>query len=175
VATTERSLGLEKKLATAQRDESVTGNAWQKLALAEFCVARQKNYAVAARLYAEAFAMDSHVVDDLSAGHRYRAACAAAKAAATTAENEGDLSEAERRRLRNQALDWLTAERMAWNARMDENIIFGHVGARIFQRWQKDADLKNVRDPAALVKLTDQEQTAWRQFWAEVARLVDRP
>jgi tetratricopeptide (TPR) repeat protein len=174
VAAIERLLGLEKKLAAAQRGESVTGNACEKLAFAEFCVAHQKDYALAARLYAEAFAKDSQLADDLSAGHRYRAACTAAKAA-STAENGSDPGDTERRRLRNQALDWLNAERMAWSARMKENIIFRRVGARILQRWQKDPDLASVREEASLLKLTAEEQTAWRQFWAEVALLVDRP
>ena len=40
--------------------------------------------------------------------------------------------------------------------------------------WQKDPDLAAVRDPAALSKLPEAEQVAWRNLWAQVDTLLAR-
>ena len=74
-----------------------------------------------------------------------------------------------RTRLRRQALDWLRAELKAWNrhvategTRVRRNFQF-YVG-----RYRTDGDLAGVRDPEALAKLPEEEQKAWRAFWADV-------
>ncbi|HLW66828.1 MAG TPA: tetratricopeptide repeat protein [Gemmataceae bacterium] len=171
IASAERALGLEKRLAAVLGGGSPTGNAWEKLALAELCMARQKNHAVAVRCYVAAFTADSHLVDDISAGHRYRAARAAVQAAAS-AEVSSDLNETERERLRKQALGWLTSELKAWDARTEQQSIPRPVVTQLLHRWQNDAALTSVRDEAALSKLTVEEQSAWRRFWVDVARLA---
>ena len=42
------------------------------------------------------------------------------------------------------------------------------------EHWQRDTDLAGVRDPAALEKLTAEEQEAWRKLWADVAELLKK-
>src|SRR6516164_4586354 len=67
----------------------------------------KKLHHTATGLYAAAFAADPKLADDLKAGHRYRAACAAALAAAGQGEDAAKLDDKEKVRLRKQALDWL--------------------------------------------------------------------
>ncbi len=67
-------------------------------------------YDNAARLYAEAFAADPRLADDLDSAHRYDAACGAAMAGCGQGKNEPAPDEAGRAKLRRQALDWLKAD-----------------------------------------------------------------
>src|SRR5262249_43775850 len=67
-----------------------------------------------ARLYLDAFSADPLLTHDLSAGHRYRAACAAALAGCARGEDALSLGEAEGKRWREQAQRWLRADVAAW-------------------------------------------------------------
>jgi hypothetical protein len=42
------------------------------------------------------------------------------------------------------------------------------------RHWQRDPDLAGLRDEAALARLPEADQKAWRTFWAEVATLLKR-
>jgi hypothetical protein len=42
------------------------------------------------------------------------------------------------------------------------------------RRWQRDPALAGVRDPDALAKLSAAEQRGWRDFWANVANILQR-
>ena len=42
------------------------------------------------------------------------------------------------------------------------------------EQWQTDAALAGVRDETALAGLPADEQSAWRQLWAEVGDLVSQ-
>jgi len=64
-------------------------------------------YAASARFYAEAFADQPQLAEDLDEGHRYNAACAAALAGSGKGKDAGRLPDKEYARLRKQALDWL--------------------------------------------------------------------
>ena len=39
--------------------------------------------------------------------------------------------------------------------------------------WQQDTDLAGIRDKAALAKLPAEEQKAFTQLWADVAKAVE--
>ena len=69
---------LDARLAAMQNGEAPKDNA-ERLALAQRAC-DTKRYAAAARLWAEAFEADPTLADDRQAGHRYKAACAAALA-----------------------------------------------------------------------------------------------
>src|SRR5262249_3141399 len=80
----------------------------QRLDLARLCQDRRR-FAASAKFYAAAFAADPKPADDPTQVHHYNAACAAARAG----HGEGDaekLDDAERSRLRKQAIAWLRAE-----------------------------------------------------------------
>jgi hypothetical protein len=134
----------------------------------------QKGYA-AARFYADAFAADPKLADDLKAGHRCNAACAAARAGCGEGEDAAGLKEVERARLRRQAHAWLRADLAAWARRLEGGQAQDRpaVVAKL-RHWQGDADLAGLRDPAALAKLPAEEREACQKLWAEVEALLKK-
>src|SRR5205823_1382399 len=135
------------------------GGAAEALDLAGLCRQPYKRlYHASARLYADAFAAQPQLADDLRTLHRYHAARAAARAAAGQGQDAGKLDDGERSRLRAQALAWLRADLAACTRLTDQ----GDRDARqTVQRrlapWLGDADLASVREPQALQKLSPDE------------------
>jgi serine/threonine protein kinase len=130
-------------------------------------------YPTATRLYAEAFRDDPTIADDPSAGHRYNAACAAARAAAGDGEGGMTHDAAARTRWRRQALGWLKADLERWG-----RLNGGEPGRNRpklrdrLAHWKRDPDLAGVREPDRLAALAAAEQEEWRAFWVEVDRLL---
>jgi tetratricopeptide (TPR) repeat protein len=127
-------------------------------------------YVTSARLYRDAFARQPGLAD----AHRYHAACCAALAAAGQGKDAGDLPPMERLALRRQALTWLRAELGSWTRAVAAGEVGSRRLARILTPWQKDPNLAPVRDPAALARLPEAEQVAWRNLWAQVDALLAR-
>ena len=76
------------------------------------------------------------------------------------------------RRLRHQALDWLRADRAAWQKTLEGNRSKAATAVRQkMQHWLQDADFAGVRGPQALAKLPEAERSAWRKLWADVEEL----
>src|SRR5262249_37063404 len=93
----------------------------------------------AVRLRAAAFALDPNMADDRKAHYRYSAACEAALAAAGHGKDVGDLSDKERARLRQQALDWLRADLAAHGKRLERGQPADRAEVRRdLQHWQVD-------------------------------------
>jgi hypothetical protein len=84
----------------------------ERLALLGVCQFTNRNR-VLGRLYTDAFAAAPQLVEDVKAGHRYHAACAAALAGSGHDENGGDLSQKERARWREIARSWLAVRQTA--------------------------------------------------------------
>ncbi len=105
-------------------------------------------------LYAAAFAADPKLADDLKAGHRYNAACFASLAAAGQGEDAAKLDDAERTRLRKQALEWLRADLALCTKQLETGKPADRAEVQqTVRHWQKDTDLAGIRDAAALAKL----------------------
>ena len=104
-----------------------------------------------ARMYAEAFAEDAALAEDLAKGHRYNAACSAALASA--------LGEADAAEWRGRALEWLRADVAA-----REKAATGL--AVTLEHWKRDPDFASVRE--RLGDLPEPERAAWRGLWADV-------
>jgi tetratricopeptide (TPR) repeat protein len=144
----------------------------QRLALAQLCKLKRL-YRASAGLYADAFAADPTLGDDLKAGHRYSAACYAALAAAGKGEDASALDDRETLRLRQQALAWLQADLALRNKQLQSGKPADRVDVQAKMRhWQKDPDLAGVRDPAALAKLPEAERREWKRLWSEVEALL---
>ena len=174
VREAETKAAMELKLSAFLKGEFQPRENLERLALADVCRGKKLNH-TAARLYADAFAADPKLADDLAAFHRYNAACYAALAAAGQGEDAAKLDDKERARLRRQALDWLRADLAAWGNRLDSGP--AQVRPAIVQtlsHWQKDTDLAGIRDAAALAKLPEDEQKAFTQLWADVAALLKK-
>src|SRR5262249_5363468 len=78
--TCERLLKLAKRLPALLRGTDRPGSPPECLGLASMCQQHKQLYAAATRFYGQAFDTHSALADDLQAGHRYNAACAAALA-----------------------------------------------------------------------------------------------
>jgi tetratricopeptide (TPR) repeat protein len=164
----ERLARLEKRLPDLLAGKGRPGDNRERLDLIDLC-RRRHRFAAAARLFAEAFAAEAKLADDLTAGHRYHAACSAALAAAGRGEDAGKLDATERARLRKRALAWLRADL----ALLGEQLGGGPPAARAALRhWQQDSALAGIRDKAALDKLPAREHKAFAQLWSDVAALL---
>jgi hypothetical protein len=125
----------------------------------------------AVEYYDRAFRADPKAIDDPVTLHRYNAACAAALAAAAQSRNGPPLDDAAKASLRRQALDWLTADLTAWSKRYDSNFRNRPTVVAQLSDWNANPDLASIRDPAALSKLSVDEQKEWQALWAKVPEI----
>jgi hypothetical protein len=145
-------------------------DATECLGFALLCRRHRHRYAAAARFYEEAFAAQPAQAADLQAGHRYQAARCAALAAAGQGKDAGKLTEEERGRLRQQALDWLRADLNAWRRLLKEGPDRARpVIIKQMQHWKVDTDFAGLRGQEALARLPEAERPAWQKLWADVA------
>jgi serine/threonine-protein kinase len=146
----------------------------ERLALLGACQFANRTRAMA-RLYADAFAAAPRLADDLGAGHRYKAACAAALAGCGQGKDASGLGEAEGKRWRDQARQWLRADLAARARALDADPKAAGKGVReALTRWGKEPDLACVRDPGELSKLAADERKECRALWSAVEALLDR-
>jgi tetratricopeptide (TPR) repeat protein/tRNA A-37 threonylcarbamoyl transferase component Bud32 len=174
LAKTERWQGLAPRLPALLSEDHAPRPPAETLDLA-FLLHESQRYAQAARLFNEAMEQDPRLVADPTARVRYHAACAAALAADGRSHDEPALTDAERTSLRDRARKNFKSElatcTQTWHS--------GAPPARAevpttLRRWRVDPDLASVRESEPLSRLTPSEQTQWREFWAEVDRLLER-
>jgi len=148
------SLALAERLASAHarlpavlrgEEEPATGEEWAEFATVCY---RTKDYANTVRLWKRAFAKEPGLANDLDAGHRYNAACAAALAGA---EFHGD------------ALAWLRADLEMRRAMVTTDPA---TVAENLRHWKRDADFASVRDGGG-------PTAEWRKLWADVDALIE--
>ncbi len=172
----ERMQALRPRLPDLIAGRDQPGDNAERLALADLCrQPPQRRYALAARLYADAFRTDESLADDPRTAHRFHAVLAAAAAGCGQGEDTGRLDEPEKARLRLQALHWLQAELALWSKQAASPQ--AQVRAAVQQRlriWQHHAELTCVRDPAILAKRPLTEREAWQNLWREVERVLTR-
>jgi tetratricopeptide (TPR) repeat protein len=153
----ERFVALEAQLPQILRGELQLHDALDRSRVGYLCQHRSLN-STAVRFYAP------------NPADRYNAACAAALAGCGQGTDADQTDDKSRARLRLQARDWLRIEladsrrlvekepkEQGWKVRMK------------MQRWQQDANLAGVRDPAWLAKLPVAERVEWEKLWADVA------
>jgi serine/threonine protein kinase/Tfp pilus assembly protein PilF len=166
-------LELEKRWPAIIAGKEGRANAAEMLDIAGFCGGYKNFYRMAARFFADAFAIQPQLADDLANHYRYNAACSAALAAAGQGDDAAKLDDAERSQLRNQALQWLQADLSQWTRRID-NAALRPAVIQTIQHWQEDSDLASVREPAALAKLPEAERESWRKLWTAVTELLKK-
>jgi serine/threonine-protein kinase len=145
----------------------------ERLAFLGVCRFTNRNFA-SAKLYADAFAADSTLADDPHAGHRYKAACAAALVGTGSGEDGHELGEAERARWRKQAREWLRADLIAWGKKLDSNPAANRLVQKTLMHWQADPDLAGLREPGALNKLSTDESKECLALWKEAEDVARR-
>jgi tetratricopeptide (TPR) repeat protein len=170
----QRDLELETRLpAILEGTDKPTGAA-ERIQLARLCMLKNLSTA-AARFSVEAFTADPKIAESVSSGARYHAACCAARACCGECADAGKLDKEERRRWRQQALDWLWADLVWWTRVFDSVNTSARAGVgKKMQEWQIDPDLSVVRDSDALNALPTDERSAWRRLWDEVDALLRR-
>ena len=171
--TCERLAKLEGRFPRLLKGEEKAASAQESLDVSVICHHKRMN-AAAARFFADAYAADPRLGDDLQFG-RYYAACSAALAAAGKGEGAAKLDDKERARLRKQALDWLRADLALHTKQLESR----RPDSRAFSQqtlmhWQEDRDLAGLRDKDALAKLPGEERTACERLWADVAALLKK-
>jgi tetratricopeptide (TPR) repeat protein len=166
--------GAERKAALAARlpallkgDDRPKDNA-ERLALAELCY-DTKRHAAAVGFWAEALQADPKRSDDLPAGHRYSAACAAALAGCGGGKDDPPLNEPAQAGLRGRALEWLRADLALRRKQLDTD---STLARRALDHWTRDSDLAGVRDRDAIEKLPADERRAWEALWKDVEALL---
>jgi serine/threonine-protein kinase len=133
----------------------------ERLALLGVCQFTNRNRLLV-RLSTSAFAADPQLAEDVKAGHRYRAACAAALAGSGHGENGGDLSQEERARWRMMACSWLAEDLAAWARNWDSGIVGDRdLVRRTLTGWLIDPDFTGLRDPVTLYRVSVEERDEW--------------
>jgi serine/threonine-protein kinase len=167
----------------------------ERLALLGVCQFQDLR-AAAAGLYADAFAADPKLADELTAHcvrrtrggeapsdrieafhsvSRYFAARCAAMAGCGLGKDGAKLSDLERARWRRQAREWLQADLAAWakmmhsDSRMDQDL-----ARKMLTQWQIEPDLAGLRDQEALKGLSADERKECLALWNEVAAVLSR-
>jgi tetratricopeptide (TPR) repeat protein len=174
LASAERFVASRDKVTAFRNGTYTPAMTSEFLDLARWCQVTKLHH-TAARLYTAVFAADPGLADGLKLGHRYRAACQAALAAAGQGGDAATLDEKERTRLRQQALAWLHADLALWAKQLGtgQPIDRGAV-QQTLKHWQQDTDLAGLRSATALAKLPAEEQQAWTLLWADVAALLKK-
>jgi tetratricopeptide (TPR) repeat protein len=169
VAQAERWVALDRRLPQVLSGKDKPTDA-EQIEFARLCL-RKKLYGSAARFFEAAFAAQPRLAEDLKSSDRYDAACAAALAASDTAR----LDDAERARLRRQALGWLRADLGLWAKQLETGNPEARQAVRgPLQNWRRDTDLAGLRDAAAIGKLPEAEWEPWLKLWADVDALLRR-
>jgi serine/threonine-protein kinase len=164
---------LDKRLATIRQGGPPPEDEGERLRLAQRACDTAL-YATAARLWGAALAQHPQLGDNLQAGHRYNAACAAALAGCGQGKDAPPPEDTARIQLRRQALDWLRAD-LALHTKLSTS---GPAAARPFvqqqlKHWQEDSDLIGIREPQALTKFLADERAALTKLWSEVTTLLN--
>ncbi len=170
----ELMLELEGKLPGVVAGTEPVAKAEERTEYAMLCYSKRL-FATSARFYEQSFAEQPKLAEDFEHPHRYRAACSAALAGCGQGEDTGTpaLDDAERRRLRQQALHWLRAD-LARNAEAlkGQDPKDRRPALTQLQHWLVDPDLAGVRNEEPIAKLPEAEQEPWRKLWADVADLL---
>jgi len=146
----------------------------ERLALLGACQFASRTRTIA-RLYADAFATDPALAEDLGAGLRYNAARAAAQAGSGRGADATNLGQEERAQLREQARQWLRADLAARaGALADCSMEIRQAHHLALTRWQNEPDLAYLREPGELDKLAADERKECLSLWDEVATILAR-
>jgi serine/threonine-protein kinase len=168
----------------------------ERIALLANCQFREL-YGAATRLFADAFAADPGLaeelikdcldraargdeqpigrLEELNTECRYPAARSAALAGCGLGADASQLSEADRTRFRNQAREWLKSDLAVWAKALDGSSRATRVRAKkMLTQWRADPDLAGLREPSGLEKLTADEREECLALWNEVDTLLSR-
>jgi serine/threonine-protein kinase len=170
VRQVQRQVNLAPRLSAVLQGTDKPTDA-ERIEFAQLCSLKKLTLA-AVRLYIEAFTVDPKQAEDLRAGHRYSAACAAALAGCGQGKDADKLDAHERSRLRQSALRWLQADLALHGKRMSSGNSADRASVdEKMRHWQSDSDLAGFRDHDGLRKLPEDERRQWQKLWEDVEAL----
>jgi serine/threonine-protein kinase len=167
---------LEKRLPAVLKGTETPKGTIERVDFARMCF-NLSLYAASARFFAEAYAEDPALTDNVEVGRRYYGAVfAAARAGCGDGKDDPPPDEAERARLRHQALSWFRDELVLWRKQLSTGPedVRKAVREKLSYSLRGEAALAGVRDSDVLAKLPDEEQKAWRALWADVDTLLKK-
>ena len=170
----QRYMTLDARLPAILRGTEKPANAAEQIDFAQLCQIHNL-YTAAAHLFREAFTADPKLAENVPAGDRYDAACAAALAGCAQGRDAGELDDKGRTRWRRQAREWLRQDLAWWGKALDGGK--GQARAQVrakMQHWRSDGDFAGVRGNDALARIPAEERKEWERFWAEVDALIRR-
>jgi serine/threonine-protein kinase len=168
----------------------------ERLALVGMCQFEGRGLA-AARLYADAFAADPALaenliaacrsmaalgdkqpvgrIEELAAECRYPAARCAALAGCGLGADGAALNQAERANWRKQARDWLRADLAVWSETLQSGSRATRVlVSKLLTHWQADPDLSGLREPGRIAEWPTDERAECQALRQEVAAVLRR-
>jgi serine/threonine protein kinase len=162
---------LQETLPGLLKGEVKPVSAQESVEIAQLLTYKQK-FSEAMRFYIGAFELEPKLADGVG-GHRYNAACCAARAAADTGNDSASIDGKERTRMRQHALNWLRAE-LAEMTRQKTGAKAKDRAALLYlmKHSQRDRDLASIRDKEALAKLPAEEREAFTKLWGEFKALI---
>jgi serine/threonine-protein kinase len=170
----QRYVTLDARLPAILRGTEKPANAADQIEFARMCHLK-KLYAAAALFYADAFAAEPKLAEDVPESVRYDAACAAALAGCAPGEEPEKPDGKERARWRRQALAWLREDLTWWAQQLESGTAQARLSAGQRLRLSRsDPDLAGVRDRGGLARLPDEERGQWERLWSEVDALLRR-
>src|SRR5262249_42246503 len=105
---------------------------------------------------------------------RLDAACTAAWAGAGQGIDADKSSDKDRAEFSTLARTWLAAELAAWSTPGGEGTSNQLPRRVCLEVLKLDFRLAGVRDPGALMKLSETERAAWQNLWIEVDRMLEQ-
>jgi hypothetical protein len=164
---------LDARLPALLRGKEKPANAAEQIELARLCFLK-KYHAAAARFSRDAFTAEPELAEDVRAGARYEAACAATLVGCGQSKGARTMDDKERALWRRQALDWLRQDLAGWGKALDKGTPQTKAQVRYWmQHWQND-DLAGVRARGGLARVPAEERKQWQRLWSDVDALLRR-
>jgi serine/threonine-protein kinase len=170
----QRFVILDARLPAVLRGTEKPANAGEQLEFARLCLFK-KCYTATARFFREAFTSEPKLPENVPAGARYIAACAAVLAGCGQGKDADSLDDEQRSLWRRQALQWLRQDLTWWGKALDNSNaqVRDNLRQRM-QQWLGEGDLAGIRAPDALARLPVEEREQWGKLWSEVDALLRR-
>lgn len=166
----QRLQSLEKRLPAFLNGRAQPEGPADLIAVARICQSpRHERHVAAARFYQAAMASAPGRMKENGADPLYQSACAAAQAGTGAGADAANLPEAEKSKLRGQALEWLKAYREYWISRASAGgPAERRTATRALSRLFDDSSFERMRGRHLLEGVPPRERQAWIDFWSDL-------
>jgi tetratricopeptide (TPR) repeat protein len=168
----ERGAEVEERLPGILSGRLQPASEEERLRWALFCQQSRRYSFTATELFATAFAARPELAGKAADRVRFRAACAAADAGCGTGADSAGLTNAQRLRCRQRALDWLRAELAEWSQLAAKSAAGRIEAQKALAEWKKARSLTGVRDVELVEELPERARADWKSLWEEVEKLL---